>query len=246
MKNDRYVLLDEIRGLTLISMILYHTAWDLVNLFGVKWDWYKGNWAYVWQESIGWSFVLLSGFCWSLGKRKSFRGGIVLGAGCLVSLVTMIFMPENTVLFGVLTMLGSSMLFMIPLEKVLRRVHPYIGVIFSLFLFLYTKNIYYGYLGRRGFCYIKLPKEWYANLFTTFWGLTEDGFVSADYFGIFPWFFLFVTGYFMYRLFEKGQWMSGLKRGRVRYLEVLGRNSLLVYMLHQPLIYGVLTVVYGV
>ncbi|MBQ9644441.1 MAG: DUF1624 domain-containing protein, partial [Lachnospiraceae bacterium] len=39
----RYHLLDGIRGITLISMILYHAAWDAVYLLGADWPWYQGT-----------------------------------------------------------------------------------------------------------------------------------------------------------------------------------------------------------
>jgi len=246
MEHKRYALPDIFRGLILLSMLTYHTAWDMVYIFGQEWDWFESYSAYIWQQSICWSFILLSGFCWSFGRKKWKRGIMVFGAGALISLVTFVFMPENRVLFGVLTLLGSSMLFMIPLEKVMRKVNPYVGLLGALFLFMYTKNISYGTIGWKDFGYVRLPKEWYANLFTAYWGLPTGGFYSTDYFGIFPWLFLFVAGYFLYRIFEKNQWMGVLKRGEIVPLQVLGKNSLLIYMVHQPLIYGVLMVVYGV
>lgn len=246
MKYIRYSLLDNLRGLTLISMIMYHTVWDMVYIFENDWDWFKGNQAYIWQQSICWCFILLSGFCWSFGRKKWKRGLTVFGAGALISLVTIIVMPENRVVFGVLTLLGSSMLLMIPLEKVLRKVNPYIGLVCTFFLFLYVKDISYGHLGWKEFGYIRLPQEWYCNLFSAYWGLPAGEFFSSDYFGIFPWLFLFVTGYFVFRIFERNRWMDVLKVGGIKPLEVLGKNSLLVYMVHQPLVYGVLTVVYRV
>lgn len=36
--SGRYALLDELRGLDLVSMMLYHGCWDLVNLFGIQAD----------------------------------------------------------------------------------------------------------------------------------------------------------------------------------------------------------------
>ena len=44
--------LDSLRGLTLVSMIAYHTCWDLVYLYGFDWGWYRSCQAYVWQQSI--------------------------------------------------------------------------------------------------------------------------------------------------------------------------------------------------
>lgn len=63
----RYRLLDELRGLDLISMMLYHGMWDVVFLFGVAQKWYTGRPGFVWQQSICWVFILLSGFCPPLG-----------------------------------------------------------------------------------------------------------------------------------------------------------------------------------
>ena len=39
----RYALLDELRGLDLVSMMLYHACWDMMFLFGIWMDWYIGN-----------------------------------------------------------------------------------------------------------------------------------------------------------------------------------------------------------
>ena len=68
----RYRLLDELRGLDLISMMLYHGMWDVVFLFGVAQKWYTGRPGFVWQQSICWVFILLSGFC---------RWGIIRSGG---------------------------------------------------------------------------------------------------------------------------------------------------------------------
>ena len=51
MEHRRYQVLDAIRGCALVSMILYHAAWDLVNMFGVDWPWYRGFAAHVWRTA---------------------------------------------------------------------------------------------------------------------------------------------------------------------------------------------------
>ena len=120
--RPRYELLDTLRGLTILSMVMYHGTWDLVYLFDMKWDWYDGTGAYVWQQSICWTFILLSGFCWSFSRNHLRRGGLVFGGGVMVSLVTNILMPENRILFGILTCIGSCMLLMIPVEKLAKKI----------------------------------------------------------------------------------------------------------------------------
>lgn len=59
----RYALLDELRGLDLVSMMLYHACWDMMFLFGIWMDWYAGMPGRLWQQAICWVFILLSGFC---------------------------------------------------------------------------------------------------------------------------------------------------------------------------------------
>lgn len=115
--STRCALLDELRGLDLISMMLYHGMWDLVYLFGVRAPWY-GSWqGELWQQSICWVFILLSGFCLPLGRHPVKRGAVVFGCGALVTAVTLIFMPADAVWFGVLTLLGSAMIITGLLEK---------------------------------------------------------------------------------------------------------------------------------
>ena len=79
--STRCALLDELRGLDLISMMLYHGMWDLVYLFGVRAPWY-GSWqGELWQQSICWVFILLSGFCLPLGRHPVKRGAMVFWCG---------------------------------------------------------------------------------------------------------------------------------------------------------------------
>ena len=49
--GSRYALLDELRGLALISMIGYHAMWDLVYMFGLYAPWYGGTPGFLWQQA---------------------------------------------------------------------------------------------------------------------------------------------------------------------------------------------------
>ena len=141
--NDsrRLALPDGIRGLALISMIAYHGSWNMVYLYGADWSWFYGKGAYIWQQSICWTFLLLSGFCWSMGRRPLKNGALVFGAGLLVSMVTLWFMPQNRILFGVLTCIGSCMLIMSPMEHLLRRIPALPGILLSMLCFILTRGV---------------------------------------------------------------------------------------------------------
>lgn len=130
----RYALLDELRGLDLVSMMLYHACWDLVFLFGVEMKWYAATPGHLWQQSICLVFILLSGFCVPLGHHTLRRGATVFGAGVLITAVTLLFMPEDRVVFGVLTLLGSAMLLNGLLEPLLKKVPPAVGLAVAVFV----------------------------------------------------------------------------------------------------------------
>ena len=243
--RTRLHLLDGIRGIVLISMVAYHFSWNMVYLYGARWTWYRSHAAYVWQQSICWTFILLSGFCWSMGRNHLKRGLMVFGGGALVTAVTLLVMPSNRVVFGVLTCIGSAMLLLIPLEKILKKIPAEAGAGVSFALFLLFRNINRGYLGFESINIAALPDSWYCNLFTTYLGMPAPDFYSTDYFSLLPWFFLFVTGYFIHRTCQKRnllQWKTLQKK--LPFVDFLGKNSLLVYLLHQPVLYGTLEVLH--
>ena len=170
----RYALLDELRGLDLVSMMLYHACWDLVFLFGVQMNWYAATPGHLWQQSICWVFILLSGFCVPLGHHTLRRGATVFGAGVLVTAVTLLFMPEARVVFGVLTLLGSAMLLTGLLEPLLKKVPPAAGLVVAAVLFALTYHAADHYLGI-GALRLALPESLYANYFTPIWVFTRGG-----------------------------------------------------------------------
>lgn len=243
-KSNRLELLDAIRGITIISMIIFHTLWDLVYIYNIDIDWYKGSYGYLWQQGICWTFILLSGFCFSLGKNPLRRGVLVSLGGIAVTLATLIFMPENRVVFGILTLIGACMLIMVPLKNLLNRVNCFLGFIISFALFIIFRNVNSGYLGFEKLQFFKLPLFLYRNYFTAFLGFTPRSFYSGDYFSLFPWLFLFITGFFIYKICEKYSLAERLfSRGKIAPINFIGRHSLIIYLLHQPIIYGVLYII---
>lgn len=236
----RYALLDELRGFCLIGMMLYHGLWDLVYLYGASIPWYTGTPGHVWQQIICCTFILLSGFCLALGHHPVRRGLIVFASGALVTLVTWLFMPADLVLFGVLTFLGSAMIVTGLLRRWLERVPAWLGFAVSVVLFVVTKEINSGFFGFEGLVLGMVPAGLYANNFTAFLGFPQPWFYSTDYFSLFPWLFLFWAGFFLHQLVGKER-MAPLGRSVCLPLGWMGRHSLVIYLLHQPVIYGILS-----
>ena len=264
--SGRLALLDSLRGLTLISMILFHACWDAVYLLGANWPWYGSRAAYIWQQSICWTFILLSGFCIPFSSKLLRRGLEVFGAGALVMAVTCIMLPEDRVVFGVLTLIGSCMLLMVPLRKVLDRdfrgetsaesttVRKASGVncdaiLFIVFaiLFILFKDVNYGEIGT-GMLHriipaipkltIRIPEALYANLATAYLGFPPADFYSTDYFSLLPWSFLYLCGYELHWILKAaGVLDAPILKKEIRPLAFMGRNSLVIYLLHQPVLY---------
>ena len=240
----RYSILDCARGISIISMILYHTVWDLVYLFNADLKWFHSIWAYVWQQSICISFILLSGFCWNFGRKKLKRGIIVFISGLIITGTTVIVLPSQKIIFGILTMLGSCMLLMIPLEKLLLKIHSSTGIFLSLLLFLLSINAKKGYISFFQVRIFDLPDFLYNNFLTEYFGFPNPEFHSTDYFPLIPWFFLFLTGYFIYFKVKEMDKLNCLTSKKIKVIEFLGKHSLPIYILHQPILYFCLTFIF--
>ena len=269
--GERLLWPDVLRGLTVVSMVLFHGMWDAVFLFGLRAPWYMALPGYLWQQSICWTFILLSGFCFRLGRHPVRRGLQVSALGLLVTAVTVLFMPEDRVVFGVLTCIGACMLLTAGLEKAAWRERvraageaaeeasglrgSAVGLGVSAALFFLTRNINSGWLGFERILIAPLPAGLYRNLFTAFFGFPAPEFYSTDYFSLIPWWFLYLCGYFLYGIWQRrqGTVLCLLKekdrRQRtvpclLRIFRWIGRHALLIYALHQPALMLVLTLVF--
>ncbi len=151
--------------------------------------------------------------------------------------VTAIVLPNDRVRYGVLTLIGSCILIWILLDKVLKKIPAGVGVSVSFVLFLILRS------------WTKQdPIQLSDNLLNVTWlksvlayiGFPQAGFSSTDYFPLLPWIFLFATGYFLYSfLQEKGLINRLFGKGKVPGINFLGKHSLIIYMIHQPICYVV-------
>lgn len=256
-ESKRYNLIDAVRGLTVISMVAFHFCYDLFMVYGVDPGFYHRPINRVWQQSICISFILISGFVLSFGKNSVRRGITVFVAGGIISAVTFIFMPSEAIIWGVLSFLGASMILTGMVKNwfgFIKRPGIALSVAFPvicLILFFVTRGVSGGYISLPGRI-IKLPAELYDSSFGIMWGFIPKGFRSSDYFPMFPWYFMFLTGYFISRLDADRLLGTGaaerlreIARVKVPILSALGRRALIVYMIHQPLCMAVLWVIFA-
>ena len=238
MKN-RIWAVDALRGLALLNMLVYHAMYDWVYIFGHQSGWYDifSTPCHVWQQYICWSFLLLSGYSFGLAKNPWKNGLITAECAVTLSAVTILFMPTEAIWFGVLHLNACAVLLTCLVRPALERLPAAPALAGCAALFALTNQLPWGYLGFERWHLAAVPAALYqANLFWL--GLPDlTRFASADYFPLLPWVFLFWCGVFAARLRRPAP--SAPPRA-LAPLCAIGRHTLPLYMLHQPVIYGAL------
>lgn len=223
--------LDALRGLFIFGMVIVHLIYDLQNFLGLS---VLAN-SPIFDFFLSWGgvlFFLLSGICVTLGHHPIRRGLIVVGCGLVVSAVTYGLYALNLagkgmiIYFGVLHCLGACML----LWPVFKRIPWPVTALLSL-----TMAVVGILIDPIGFD----TGIWLIPL-----GFKPKGFVSSDYFALLPFFGFFLMGSlfgrFAYKrkttLFPK----ADTKNPLIFFFSLLGKWSLPIYMLHQPVLTGVM------
>ncbi|MCI9101232.1 MAG: DUF1624 domain-containing protein [Lachnospiraceae bacterium] len=237
--QHRVHFLDSLRGITIIHMVLFHFCYDLVFFVGINISWYTQWPGNLWGTYIRWSFILISGMVFFMGRHPVKRGMILLGWGCVLTLATWAAVPEAMVRFGILSFLGTASLLGALLYPWLKRMPAQWGMLCSAVLLAVCWTVPQGGLGTGRHILMKIPESFYDTSFLYWLGFPSEDFYSSDYFPVFPWIFLFFFGVFLGEFLRyKGvfEWMSRKRPGTLAFL---GRHSLCIYLLHQPVLYGV-------
>ena len=94
--GQRFWQIDALRGLALLNMLVYHAMYDWVYIFGHASGWYDiwSTHCHVWQQYICWSFILLSGYSFTLSRRP-LKNGLLTAACAVVFLGVLCFFLES-------------------------------------------------------------------------------------------------------------------------------------------------------
>lgn len=240
----RIHLMDELRGFAVFCMVFYHGFYTLAFLMGQSW----GEWLYrFFMPAEPWFaglFIFIAGISSNLTHSNLVRGVKLLGVALLVTLATAIAVPEELIVFGILHFLSVCMIAFGLLQLLRRRLGrteepPFRlwPVVVCAVLFIVTRYLASGYLQIPFVLRVFLPSGWYQAWLAPL-GLPGPGFSSADYFPLLPWCFVFAAGTVVGRLAKVGKFPAWTYPSRVPFFSFLGRHALLIYVLHQPVIYG--------
>lgn len=222
--------LDAFRGLCVLGMVVVHLMYDLVYQYQIL-SWQYPLWFSLVQAWGGILFILLSGICVTLGRHHIRRGLIVLGCGLLVSAVTvgmylLGFADVGIIIyFGVLHCLGACMLLWAAFRKAPDWALILPGVAMA------AAGLYLSRVTLVDFPYLVIL------------GFTFPGFNTSDYFPLLPnlGYFLLgaVIGRHLYAKKESRFPAVNEQNPGIRFLSFCGRQSLWIYMGHQPVLAGV-------
>lgn len=244
-KRKRIYFLDELRGFAILCMIVHHAFLDVGDVLGLTWGYRIFDALCTVQPAFWAIFIIISGICSRLSRNTIKRGFVVLGAGLIITLFTAVIMPlfgftGSEIYFGILHCLGCCMIITGLLMPVISKINYKLGAVISAFLFIFTYGIN---TGTMLFTLIKLPASWYQYDFLAPLGVYSKSFESADYFSIIPWLFLFLFGAFIGKLAKNENLPKFMYKQRSKFLCTVGKNSLWVYILHQPAIYLIMLII---
>lgn len=231
----RIALFDELRGFTTISMVVFHASYDLAYLYGVEMPWFtQGPFQDIWRATISWTFLALAGWMTSFSRNNVKRAAVYGLCALAVFAATTIAAVDTPVNFGILAcMAGSTALYAIA-SPVLRRIPPSVGAVSCLLLFFLTLGV---------------PRATYPVEGLAWLGFPSPAFASGDYYPLIPFAFMYLAGSFGARLFKAVRGSSAYPLwARTVHMPVfdwIGRRSLVIYLLHQPVIIAVLSIVFS-
>jgi len=225
---ERIWEIDAVRGTAIVLMVVFNYAFAFAY-FGIFTA--GGGWAFWWlfPRVVASMFIIVSGISFTLSasrpksryKKFLLRGGKLFALGLLVTLATWTFVPGSTVFFGILHFLGIAII-IAPVFRKFRYKALALGIA-VIAAGIYMQSLAAGF-------------PWLLWL-----GITPN-LPMLDYFPLLPWFGIFLLGIFAGNtIYAKGKRKYKIaKITAAKPLSFLGRHSLLIYVLHIPLLIAAL------
>ena len=231
LKLPRIDLFDILRGLALVAMVIYHFTWDL-EFFGwiLPGTITEPLWVYF-ARGIASSFLILVGISLVLAHRNGIkwhpfikRFAFVALSAALISIVTHFAFSGGLIFFGILHAIALFSL----IGLLFVRLPWFVSLIVALAIYWVGQN-----LSNEVFAH---PAFWWVGLATTIPH-------SNDYVPLFPWFSATLFGISFAKLSLKMGWFTSLAKwkypNKIQFpLTFIGKNSLLFYLVHQPILLG--------
>lgn len=234
-EKKRIHFMDEVRGLDILLMVIFHAAYVAGWIF--HWEWGRQFFLFFKPVEALFSgiFIFICGVSCRLSHGNLKRGLLIGACALLISLTLYFVMPEQMIWFGILHFLSAAVLLFALLRPLLDRIPVLPGLIACILLMLLTWHLPPedgGYFGIKGLWEWRLPywitsQRWLYPL-----GLGTGR--GVDYFPLFPWFFCLLAGSYVGRWAQEERLPDWMYVRRVPFFIWAGRHTLIIYLLHQP------------
>ncbi len=237
--GNRFWVIDFFRGLSVLLMIAFHFAYDLNWLGVIALDFFDG-FGWVIPRLIAGSFMFLAGLSLTISYSRDMkkmrgeaitrkfvmRGLRIFAWGMLITVMTALLLGSGTVWFGVLHLIGISVIVARPLVRY-RYTNLFLGMGILAAGFLLHAFVF--------------PFPWMLPL-----GFVPAGFFSYDYAPLLPYAGVVLLGvYFGNSVYPRGRAAGGSVPRGAGVLCWMGRNSLFIYLLHQPVLIALLYMLFA-
>ncbi|MCX7923733.1 MAG: DUF1624 domain-containing protein [Clostridia bacterium] len=222
-RKTRIWELDFFRGIALIAMIYFHVIYDMNVIYGYDVNQGSGINFFIGKFAVI-LFMLLAGVSSSLSRSNIKRGVKVLGIAMVITIVTHAYGPQLGIKFGVLHYFGVCMLLAPLFNRLGAAVLAVLGTGVIL-LDRVVENITVSH-----------------NLLFPL-GIHSSRFFSSDYYPLIPWMGIFLYGMAISKvLYSQKKSVFNFSIGE-NIVSKMGRNTLIIYIVHQPVIIAVLEVI---
>jgi uncharacterized membrane protein len=228
---SRLVSVDALRGVAIVLMVVYHFCFDLSYFKLADFDFYTDRF---WLNSrtfilslflglVGISLVLATSA--GFNARRYFRRLtlLVISAG-LVSLSTWWLFGERFVFFGVLHFIALASVLGLAFLRA-----GWLNLLLGIAIIIFAGQYQSSWFDTGGWRWI---------------GLMTHKPATEDYVPLLPWFGVVLLGMFLaapMARFARRYLQGGAAWPPVQWLAFSGRHSLLIYLLHQPLLMAVIS-----
>ena len=231
--QKRITVFDTIRGFTMLSMAGFHTCYDLATyMVGICPGLPRPS-SRTSARSISWVFLFIAGWMCTLSRNNIKRAAKYAAAALVVWIATTLVSVDDSVNFGIIFCMAACTAIVALARPVLVKVPSVWAIAICLTLFALTWSI---------------PKAVYPIPYLAWLGFPGPDFVSGDYYPLIPFLFMYLTGFFAARTAQKANFEvpAWAYENPIPALASLGRHALPFYLLHQPVILGVLELIYSV